>query len=111
MFVAFVAFTVVCAFLFLSIAAEAGVIIVHNETGFDLWEIYLSDSGTNDWEEDVMGANIFEADTILRINVTGSWDSFDLMAVDGEGNQVIWYNLPGSVSEIAIYADGTAEYQ
>ena len=107
----FAAFTVICAFLFFSAAAHAGVILIHNETGFDLWEIYLSDSGTNDWEEDILGNNILEADTILQVNVTGSWSNFDMRAVDEEGNTCDWFGLPGNASEIAIYADGTAEYQ
>ena len=106
----FVVFAVVCAFLFSSVAAHAGVIMIHNETGFDIWEIYLSDSGTNDWEEDILGANILEADSALRVNVNGSWDSFDMRAVDGDGNTCDWFGLPGAASEIAIYADGTAEY-
>ena len=107
----FVALTVVCAFLFFSAAAHAGVILIHNETGFDIWELYLSNSESSDWEEDILGAGIFEADTIFQINVVGEWASFDMKAVANDGSSVEWYRLPGTTSEIAIYADGTAEYQ
>jgi len=107
----FVAFTVVCAFLLLSVAAHAGVILIHNETGFDIWGLYLSDSAATDWEEDILGVNILEAGDALRVTVNGSWDNFDMRAVDGDGNTADWFGLPGSASEIAIYADGTAEYR
>jgi len=107
----FVAFTIVCAFLLFSAAAHAGVIMIHNETGVDLWYLYLSDSGTNDWEEDILGANILEAGAALRVEVTGSWNSFDMRALDSDGDGADWFGLPGNASEITIYADGTAEYR
>jgi hypothetical protein len=92
-------------------AAEAGNINIVNATGFDLHEIYVSDSGTNDWEEDVMGSDVLEANQTLRLSVNGSYSQFDLMAVDSEGTSVEWRGLPGNTSQIKIYADGTAEYQ
>jgi hypothetical protein len=93
------------------IAAEAGTINIVNDTGFDLYEIYVSDSGTKDWEEDVMGDDVLEAGQTLRLSVNGSYQNFDLMAVDSEGTGVQWIGLPGNASNIKISADGTAEYQ
>jgi hypothetical protein len=92
-------------------AAEAGVINVVNGTGFDIHEIYISDSGAADWEEDVLGQDILGAGQTLRLSVNGSYSMFDLMAVDSDGGSAEWRQLPGNASNIKIYADGTAEYQ
>ena len=107
----FLAFMVVCAFLSFSAAAHAGTILIHNETGFTIMEVYISDSGTDNWEEDVLGQNVLEAGDVLRVTVHGSYEEFDLMVSDDEGTYVHWYGLPGNASEITIYADGTAEYR
>lgn len=94
----------------LGLAAEAGNISVVNATGFDLYEIYVSDSGTNDWEDDMLGSEVLSSGQTLQISVNGSYQSFDLMAVDNEGTSVRWMGLPGSASTVKIYANGTAEY-
>ena len=91
--------------------AEAGVITIRNATGFTLVEIYISDSGTEDWEEDVLGRDVLEDGETLRLTVSGSYSRFDMAAVDEEGDSVGWYGLPGNVTQITIYGDGTAEYQ
>ncbi|MCL2011101.1 MAG: hypothetical protein FWG71_11245 [Synergistaceae bacterium] len=91
--------------------AEAGVIMIHNATGFTLMEIYISDSGTDDWEEDILGHDVLEDGETLRLTVSGTYSRFDMAAVDDEGDAVGWYGLPGNVTRITIYGDGTAEYQ
>ena len=91
--------------------AEAGVITIRNATGFTLMEIYISDSGTDDWEEDVLGQDVLEDGDTLRLTVNGSYSQFDMAAVDDEGTAVSWYKLSGNATQITIYGDGTAEYQ
>ena len=91
--------------------AEAGVIMIRNATGFTLMEIYISDSGTEDWEEDVLGMEVLEDGETLRLTVSGSYSHFDMAAVDDEGDAVGWYGLPGNVTQITIYGDGSAEYR
>jgi hypothetical protein len=92
-------------------SAEAGTINIVNATGGDIYEIYISDSGSSDWEEDVMGEDVLEAGQTLRLSVNGAYRQFDLMAVDSDGTSAEWHRLPGSATLIRIYADGTAEYQ
>ncbi|MDR2529454.1 MAG: hypothetical protein LBD04_10665 [Synergistaceae bacterium] len=93
-----------------SIAAEAGTITIKNSTGIDLYEIYVSGSGTGDWEEDVMGQEILENGQTLRLTVNGSYSKFDMRAVDGNGTAVDWFEIPGNAKSLTIYADGTVEY-
>ena len=108
---AFMIFIAVFALMSISFAADAGVISIHNATGFDIYEIYISDSGTEDWEEDVLGADILENGETLRVTVYGSYRIFDLAAVDHHGNEMYWYEFPGNISQITIYRNGTAEYR
>ena len=92
-------------------SAEAGQIMVTNGTGFALHQIYISDSGTEDWEEDLLGNQILEDGETLRVPVDGAFTKFDLAAVDEDGDSVAWYGIPGGASSVTIYADGTAEYE
>ena len=103
-------FLLLAAVLVFAGIAEAGVIMIHNATGFTLMEIYISDSGTEDWEEDVLGMDVLEDGEALRLTVSELYNQFDMAAVDGEGNSAGWYGLPGNVTQITIYGDGTAEY-
>ena len=107
----FVALAVVFMLLFASFAADARVIMIHNGTGFDLYAIHISDSGYDDWEEDLLGNDILEAGESLRVTVHGGYEYFDLLATDMQGTSVAWFELPGNASRITIYADGTAAVQ
>jgi len=107
----FAVFAAVLMTALFSFAACAGQILIHNETGFTLFELYISDSGTNDWEEDILGSNVLSDEEAIRITVHGSYDEFDLKAVAEDGSSASWYGLPGYASDITIYADGTAEYR
>jgi hypothetical protein len=94
----------------LSVAAEAAKIDIINKTGVEIHELYLSDSGTDDWEEDVLGEDTLPNGKTLRIDVSGSVDSFDLKIVDEEGDSLEFRKLDGDASEITLKNDGTAEY-
>ena len=107
----FVGFTAVFVLLFFSFAAEAGAISIRNSTGVEIYYLYISSSGNNDWEEDVLGNDTFENGKTLRVNVTGSYRMFDLRAEDGDGDYLEWYEFPGNVTQITLKSDGTAEYQ
>jgi hypothetical protein len=99
-------------FVFISFATvEASVILIKNSTGADIYEMYISDSEADGWEEDVLGRDILENGETLRLRISGSYRQFDMSTVDGDGNSVSWYGLPGNVSQITIFRDGTAEYR
>ena len=102
----------VSSLVFFSFAAEAGVITITNRCGDDIYYLYLSSSGASDWEEDILGpSDILENRATLRVNVQGSYRSFDLRAEDDEGNYLEWYGFPGNSTRITLNADGTAEYE
>ena len=97
--------------LFFSYTAMAAPISIRNSTGFTIFYAYISDSGTTSWEEDILGSDVLSNGATLRVNVRGSYRQFDLKVVDEDGDEMLWYNFPGNVTQITIFGDGRAEYQ
>lgn len=99
----------VCA---LGAYAFAQQIVVANGTGFTIQQLGLVDSNANGDAQDLLGNDTLAAGEALQINISGSPKGWELIAVDGQGNQVNWQNLDLSgVSKITLHADGTADMQ
>jgi hypothetical protein len=105
----FLVLAAVCVFF--SIAAEAASISVTNSTGVEIYYMYISASGTSDWEEDVLGNNTLPNGSTLQISVTGSYRMFDLRVEDSGGDYLEFYEFPGNTTQITLLSDGTANYQ
>jgi hypothetical protein len=101
----------ILAVLAFAAGAFAGTIQIVNATGFAIQELYISDSGTEDWEEDLLGDEVFEDGDTLNIQVEGSYEYFDLAAVAPDGAQASWTELPGGASKITLHRDATADVQ
>ena len=101
------------AFLFMSFVsgAEAATISIKNNTGDDIHYLYISASGTSDWEDDVLGQNTLDNGDTLRVKVTGKYSMFDLRVEDDEGNSLEFYKFPGNTTQITLRNDGTAEHR
>ncbi|MCL1874877.1 MAG: hypothetical protein FWF87_01300 [Synergistaceae bacterium] len=104
-------FIVAVMLLSASLAVWAGEITISNSTGCEICEIYISDCGTNDWEEEVLKHDTLVNGETLCLTVNDTYMQFDLRAVDGSGNSLNWYALPGIAHIVAIHGDGTAEYR
>ena len=99
----FSVFVLLAALLFVfSVAAEASTISIVNQTGYAIHHIFLSDSGTEDWEEDLLGDNILPNGATLEIQVQGSFESFDIMSVDEDGDAFAWYGFAGDTAQITL---------
>ena len=108
MFVGFIAAFII---LFSSIAAQASVIVIQNSTGSTIFYLYMSSSDTSDWEEDILGTDVLSNGETLRVSLTGSYREFDLMAQFEDESTMSWFNFPGTVTQITLRGNGTAEYQ
>lgn len=76
-----------------------------NESGFDIYEIYISPSSSDDWEEDILEEDILLNGDYLEINFDyGDVEIWDLLIVDEEGNEFYWeeFNF-NELSTIRIY--------
>ncbi len=68
--------------------AGAQDFVVRNQTGTGIVRLYVSESNTNDWEEDVLGRGTIEAGNSARINFNSGTQGclHDLKAVFRDGD-------------------------
>lgn len=66
-----------------------------NRTGVTMQEFYASSVGQNNWEEDILGANVLPSGRSVVINIddgTG-YCQYDLKAVFADGDEVVKYRV------------------
>jgi hypothetical protein len=42
---------------------------INNETSYDIVEFYASNTGTTDWEEDILGSDVLQSGQSVMINI------------------------------------------
>ena len=86
------------AFVFAVFAgsAEAGTITIFNYSGYDIHELYISSSDTDDWGQDLMGQYYLANGDETDIDIP-DYDQFDIMVGDKNRKRTDWYDLPGNV--------------
>ena len=102
---------VAALFVFVPLAEANSTISVTNRTGVEIYYMYVSSSGTSDWEEDVLGDDTLPNGQTLRIRVTGRYNQFDLRVEDSDGDSLEFYEFPGNTTQITIFGNGTVEYR
>lgn len=91
-----------------SATAAGKNLTIINQTGVDIYQLYMSPSGSEDWEEDLLEGEVFENGTELVIEFEdidgGLWD---LLIMDKAGNSLEWHQLDlGVISRLTLYFDG-----
>lgn len=81
---------------------------LHNMTGVEIHELYVSPHSSDDWEEDILGEDTLPNGESVDIHFSRKEKSklWDLKVVDKEGNSITWENL--NLLEIA---DVTLHYK
>ncbi len=102
---------VLCAILLCSTLAVAGSINVYNglpDTAIN--NFYISEVNVGDWEEDMLGNDVLYPGQGVTINFYGGGCYWDMLAIDGYGNQAEWHglNLCG-VGNITLLPGGEAQ--
>jgi hypothetical protein len=65
-----------------------------NKTGVDIHNLHISESAKDDWEEDVLGADVLANGDSLEIHFSGKAAcSWDLMVKNEAGEGVFWRKL------------------
>src|ERR1044071_6175289 len=86
--------------------------VLHNETGVEIHEVYVSPVTADDWEEDVLGkATLPEGDSVkITFDDRDKRSHWDLKVVDGKGNSIEWHDLNlVDISEVTLhYKEGKA---
>ncbi len=97
----------------LALALVAGVTVaaqsydrrvrIINESSYDIHEFYASNTGTNSWEEDILGRNILPAGHSVVINIDdgSGYCRYDFLAVFEDGEEVV--STRNNVCELAVF--------
>ncbi len=81
--------------IFLTATAFARVgkqdFILHNQTGVEIHEVYVSPVSTDDWEEDVLGKDTLPSGESVKVtfNDREKHVHWDLKVVDSKGNSIV----------------------
>lgn len=86
--------------------------VLHNETGVEIHEVYVSPVTAGDWEEDVLGKDTLPNGESVKITFDDrdKHSHWDLKVVDGKGNSIEWHDLNlVEIAEVTLhYKDGKA---
>ncbi|HEY0053698.1 MAG TPA: hypothetical protein VGB49_09820 [Caulobacteraceae bacterium] len=76
---------------------------IHNETGYTIVRFYASNSGRNNWEEDILGSGVLPSGRSVRINIDDGSGAclYDFKAVFSDGDELVRYRI--NVCEISNY--------
>lgn len=65
-----------------------------NQTGVEIYSLYISESANNDWEEDVLGDKVLPDGQRMNISFSGRAAClWDMMVTDDEGSSVTWTGI------------------
>lgn len=96
--------------LLLASTAIAGIqdFTLHNETGVEIHEVYVSPSKAKDWEEDILGEGTLPDGESVEITFDDreSAAKWDILVKDEDGNGIEWIGL-----DLTEIADVTLHYK
>lgn len=90
--------------------AEAATLKVTNNSASEIHAIYISGSGTDDWEENIIDGYMLPSGNEVDIQVP-NYRSFDLRVEDEDGNYEDYHDFPGKTRHIVLQGGGDSEYQ
>lgn len=77
---------------------------INNKSSYDIVEFYASNTGTNSWEEDILGKDILPAGHSVMINIDdgSGYCKYDFLAVFDDGDKVT--SADNNVCELAEFS-------
>ena len=78
-------------------------VVIINATGVTMTHFYASNSGQNDWEEDILGQDVLASGARVRINIDDGTGAciYDFKARFSDGDELIRYRI--NVCQITEY--------
>ncbi|WP_332688184.1 hypothetical protein [Devosia sp.] len=64
---------------------------INNQTSFVIVEFYASNTGTTNWEEDILGSDVLASGSSVVINIDdgSGYCKFDFLAVFDDGDELV----------------------
>jgi hypothetical protein len=84
---------------------------LHNQTGYQIDEVYVSPNNSDNWEEDVLGADVLANDSSVAITFSRQRQTFwDLKVVFKGGREAVWkrFNLSQLTDIFISFRNGKA---
>jgi len=89
-----------------SVFAFDGYVEVTNNTGFDIYFLYISHEDDEDWGDDVLGDEILEDGSSISIDLEGYSSSiFDIKAEDEDGDTYTVWELDVALEDLDLTLD------
>ncbi len=80
-----------------------GYVEVTNDTGYDIYNLYVSNSESTSWEEDMLGKDILYDGEAFRVDVRdAASEYFDIRAVDEDGDSYTLWNVDISARDVTF---------
>lgn len=86
-------------------AAFAGTqdFVLSNQSGVEIHNLYISESGNENWEEDVLGENVLSHGSRANIQFAGrSACEWDILVADAEGGNVTWTGIDLCAASVVV---------
>jgi hypothetical protein len=78
-------------------------VLIINATGVTMTHFFASNSGQNDWQEDILGEDVLPSGASVRINIDDGTDAclYDFKARFADGDELVRHRI--NVCEITEY--------
>ncbi|MCR5536204.1 MAG: hypothetical protein K6F05_02180 [Succinivibrio sp.] len=88
------------------------MLTIINNSSSDISALYLSDSRSNDWEDNLMpGGYVLPSGKQLEINLESKYRKFDLRVESSDGVAEDYMEFPGTTTLIQVNGNGESEYE
>jgi len=100
------------AFLLIAFSPlTAQALTLVNATSSQISAIYISDSGTDDWEENIIEGYILPPGNKIDVQIQGSYQNFDLRIESTDGGEEDYIKFPGKTTYIEFKGAGNSNYR
>jgi hypothetical protein len=97
-----------CATTNTSTAPEpfSGAVNITNDTGYDIYYLYISHESTDSWEDDLLGSDVLYDGESFKVNLGEQSSSiFDVTADDSYGDTYTIFGVDMTSGSLTITAD------
>lgn len=76
---------------------------INNNTSYTIVEFYASNTGTADWQEDILGSDVLASGSSVMVNIDdgSGYCKFDFLAVFDDGDSVV--SSDNNVCELSVF--------
>ena len=76
---------------------------INNQTSYTIVEFYVSNTGTSDWQEDILGSDVLPSGSSVMINIDdgSGYCKYDFLAIFDDGDELV--SADNNVCELAMF--------